>query len=302
MSRCLTRWHASRTFGLLAACATFAAGCPARYGPRPIATPRTPAPLLRLWADMGGGAPPGPESLERLGDPELRAAWIKKTLGAEVHFVGTCSVDTSGAAVDAVDVVGADESARDLPVGHVASPRRLRLRCAPRLGLDGEAAPEVRLVVPDSVRARARNVLGVAHADAEEPDVVRLEGRIDSVREDWSVEMTLVAIDAGGRDVGNRMGSLDPAMIDSTFKENLARIQWCYETRLGWNQGLHGKIVVHFVIEKSGEVSMVSLKSSTMRDAVTERCVEKQFLRVKFPPPRGGGIVTVNYPLRFSTN
>lgn len=96
-------------------------------------------------------------------------------------------------------------------------------------------------------------------------------------------------------------GSLDPAEIDATIKKHLAEIQLCYERELPAKPHLGGKLVVHFVIERTGSVSSASMKSTTMHDDVVERCIGATVMAMRFAIPRGGGTVTVNYPLLFKT-
>ena len=98
------------------------------------------------------------------------------------------------------------------------------------------------------------------------------------------------------------MGSLDPAIIDAVIKRHLAQIQYCYERELGKKPKLHGKLVVNFVIASDGLVTRAGMKSSTMNDANVEGCVADRFRKIRFPKPKGGGIVTVNYPLLFKSS
>ena len=42
------------------------------------------------------------------------------------------------------------------------------------------------------------------------------------------------------------------------------------------------------------------LDKSTLRDPEFIDCMRQSFLSVTFPPPEGGGMVTVEYPIVFS--
>ena len=55
-----------------------------------------------------------------------------------------------------------------------------------------------------------------------------------------------------------------------------------------------------FVINKEGGVSSATTKSSTLKNPIVEQCVNARFLRMKFPKPKGGGIVIVSYPFVFN--
>lgn len=97
------------------------------------------------------------------------------------------------------------------------------------------------------------------------------------------------------------MGSLDPAIIDAVIKRHLAQIKYCYDRELPAKPKLHGKLVVQFVIESDGRVSTAKMHSSSMKDASVESCVADRFKKIRFPQPKGGGIVSVKYPLVFNS-
>jgi len=44
------------------------------------------------------------------------------------------------------------------------------------------------------------------------------------------------------------------------------------------------------------------LNKSTLRDPDVIECLRESFLGVTFPPPKGGGAVTVEYPIVFSNS
>jgi len=81
----------------------------------------------------------------------------------------------------------------------------------------------------------------------------------------------------------------------------------CYGDALATNPKLAGEIVLWFVIvgDKSvgGIVESVDvLNKSTLRDPDVIECLRESFLGVTFPPPKGGGAVTVEYPILFSND
>jgi len=59
--------------------------------------------------------------------------------------------------------------------------------------------------------------------------------------------------------------------------------------------------VVKFVIAKDGSVSSASTKASTLNNPIVEKCINARFMRMRFPSPKGGGIVIVSYPFVFNT-
>jgi len=98
------------------------------------------------------------------------------------------------------------------------------------------------------------------------------------------------------------MGALDKAIIDRYIRRHLARIKWCYEKELNKDPKLFGKIVVNFIISKTGKVSSSKVKRTSMGNKSVESCVARQIKKIRFPQPRGGGIVIVNYPFVFKNS
>ena len=116
-------------------------------------------------------------------------------------------------------------------------------------------------------------------------------------------------IDLGGRGKGRTRivpgrtiikGSLSKAEIARVIRRNLARFKFCYEKQLQKNPNLGGKIAVYFTIAPTGSVARATVRETTMNDATVESCVLKVMRSLKFPKPKGGGIVVVTYPFRFA--
>jgi len=97
------------------------------------------------------------------------------------------------------------------------------------------------------------------------------------------------------------LGALDKSLIDRVIKEHLGKIRYCYHQELNKNPGLSGKLVVRFVIAKDGSVSTANTKVSTLKNPTVEKCVNARFMRMRFPAPKGGGIVIVSYPFEFKS-
>ena len=97
------------------------------------------------------------------------------------------------------------------------------------------------------------------------------------------------------------IGNVDKAVIDRIVKKALPQIRYCYERELGMRPDLAGKITVKFVIAKDGTVSTSTSAHSTLGSPSAEACVHDRFRKLRFPPPRGGGIAMVRYPLVFNS-
>ena len=90
-------------------------------------------------------------------------------------------------------------------------------------------------------------------------------------------------------------------MIQKVVHDAFGRLQACYEEGLGGHPGLQGRVVVRFLIGHDGAVSKVNpdLGSTPMADAGVDRCVVREFFKLRFPEPVGGTI-TVTYPIQFA--
>ena len=91
------------------------------------------------------------------------------------------------------------------------------------------------------------------------------------------------------------MGELDKDVVKRVIKDNLMKLQLCYEQTLLEHPGIEGKVVVSFTIGIEGSVSDVA---ATGIHADVERCVAERFRTFKFPKPSAGK-VEVSYPFSF---
>ena len=89
---------------------------------------------------------------------------------------------------------------------------------------------------------------------------------------------------------------LDKAIIRRYVKRNIDKIRYCYERELLSNPDLRGQVMVHFAIGRTGAVMAASASGVSPKVAA---CVGHAIESIQFPPPRGGGIVQVNYPFNF---
>lgn len=117
-------------------------------------------------------------------------------------------------------------------------------------------------------------------------------------------------IDLGGRGKGRTRivpgrtiikGSLAKAEIARVIRRNLARFKYCYEKQLSSNPNLGGKIAIYFTIAPTGTVPKASVRETTMNDKTVESCTVSVMKSLKFPKPKGGGIVVVTYPFVFAS-
>ncbi|MFO0726782.1 MAG: TonB family protein [Myxococcota bacterium] len=117
-------------------------------------------------------------------------------------------------------------------------------------------------------------------------------------------------IDLGGRGKGETritpgktiiQGSLSKEEIGRVIRRNLARFKYCYEKELNANPNLSGKVAIYFTIDPTGSVAEASVRETSINDENVEQCAVKVMRSLKFPQPKGGGIVVVTYPFVFAS-
>lgn len=92
-------------------------------------------------------------------------------------------------------------------------------------------------------------------------------------------------------------GPLEPSDIQRLIKHQLPQLRACYERELLQQPDRKIAIVVKFMINGEGE--MIRAEASGGPDRMNQ-CIVDVLDGMRFPRPRGGGLVEVTYPLRFS--
>lgn len=91
-------------------------------------------------------------------------------------------------------------------------------------------------------------------------------------------------------------GGLDRDAIDAVVQKNIGQIRFCYEQGLQLDPKLKGRVVASWVIQGTGSVTGTKVKSSSLNSQTVENCILLRLRSWKFPLPRGGVNVKVNYP------
>ncbi|MCP4503841.1 MAG: AgmX/PglI C-terminal domain-containing protein [Deltaproteobacteria bacterium] len=94
-------------------------------------------------------------------------------------------------------------------------------------------------------------------------------------------------------------GGLSREEIQSVIKKRLFEITFCYNKALAKDPRLAGKLVAAFRISPSGFVDKAEVRDVSFGSVQAKQCVESIVYDSKFPPPKGGGDVFVNYPFVF---
>jgi pSer/pThr/pTyr-binding forkhead associated (FHA) protein len=95
------------------------------------------------------------------------------------------------------------------------------------------------------------------------------------------------------------MGGLTADEVGRIIRRHWNEIKYCYEKELSKNPNLAGKVGVYFEIGPVGDVTVAQVKETDLHDNNVEECMLANVRRWKFPNPRGGGVVNVNYPFIF---
>ncbi|MBQ47314.1 MAG: hypothetical protein CMP10_07575 [Zetaproteobacteria bacterium] len=95
-------------------------------------------------------------------------------------------------------------------------------------------------------------------------------------------------------------GGLTQNEVLAVIRANLNQIRHCYEQLLQRSPSSSGKIKVKFRVESNGRVGSAKISASSIRDTLMKSCVTGKIKRWKFPKPRGGKPVNVNYPFVFN--
>ena len=97
-------------------------------------------------------------------------------------------------------------------------------------------------------------------------------------------------------------GGLERSEVEGVIQENLSQIRYCYNKGLRSNPSLQGKVTSAFTIGPDGQVKVSRVMGSTLASSEVEDCIKSRIALWKFPNPRGGAEVAVNYPFLFKAN
>jgi beta-lactamase regulating signal transducer with metallopeptidase domain len=94
-------------------------------------------------------------------------------------------------------------------------------------------------------------------------------------------------------------GSIDLSLVATEVNHRLGSLEACYERRLAVKPALAGTVVIHWVIDATGEVPEACITEDTVRDNEITDCVNKLVQTGRFPAPKGGS-VDVSLPFVFT--
>ncbi len=97
-------------------------------------------------------------------------------------------------------------------------------------------------------------------------------------------------------DAYHRWG-LTGAEIERTLRAHHQVIDQCYASGA---QRKKGKVKLTLAIGADGQVARVGVKKTTLQAPNVEDCLIEAVLDIAFPQPRGGGVVVVDVPFKFT--
>jgi len=126
-----------------------------------------------------------------------------------------------------------------------------------------------------------------------------LGGKVEGIRlaekQSTAVENPIQLKDTEGKTVGRPYESV-AAVVDGLK----GWIRFIYNKALRENPDLKGVVTLEFTITKEGDVTNVSVASTTLKYPPIEDALVKRFKLLKFPASSKSGSVTVVYPITFS--
>lgn len=97
------------------------------------------------------------------------------------------------------------------------------------------------------------------------------------------------------------LGGMDPDTIRRILVDHIPQFRYCYQKELDRaSQKFDGVVRLDFIIGASGNVTRAGIEAaSDSLPTSVKRCVVNVLKGIKFPAPRGGGVVEVNQPFNF---
>ena len=96
-------------------------------------------------------------------------------------------------------------------------------------------------------------------------------------------------------------GFVDPKAVNVIVRSHADEANACYERAIMEHPDLHGRVIIHAVIDPNGRVASVSPTSSISDGARLQSCLVRSFKSWVFPSPAGGVNGNVTYSFSFES-
>jgi len=208
---------------------------------------------------------------------------------------GDLNIDSSFAPVGDLAITGlGDGSGVDVGGSADSDPFDLSNVAGSTVSLDGESGP-IAGGFNASVGADGAAIRGETLISGKDFDELRKK-KVSSSVKSHKLKDKAVKITPSAKFGMSGGGKLDREVVKKYIRKQLAKIRWCYQKAFQKNPNLEGKVTVSFIISPTGSVMSSKVSKSTLRDKELEKCIEQKILTWRFPAPKGGGVVKVNYP------
>lgn len=91
---------------------------------------------------------------------------------------------------------------------------------------------------------------------------------------------------------------IDMGEVESYVRGRSAEVKACYDLALGRNPQVGGSVLWRWTIDANGRVLRTKVSSTTIRDSLFLKCLEKKIKAWVFPRPENGPI-SISFPFRF---
>lgn len=100
------------------------------------------------------------------------------------------------------------------------------------------------------------------------------------------------------------LGAIDPELVRKLLREHTPEFRYCYQKEIiRENPNLTGVFDIVFQISPQGEGRNVKIiAKDSMFSQAGSSCIQRVIAMIKFPKPKGGGIVDIRQPMNFVSN
>ena len=115
-----------------------------------------------------------------------------------------------------------------------------------------------------------------------------------------SLAAALAVVSVTGTSHAGSYGKIDAFVVRQKIKQDLPKINRCYESALRYAPELAGKISVRFAVVRNGDVKGVQVIENTTGSDNVERCVARVVSSIRFPRRRTGKSLRFTFPFVFA--
>jgi outer membrane biosynthesis protein TonB len=115
-----------------------------------------------------------------------------------------------------------------------------------------------------------------------------------------SLLIALAVLGVAGTGHAGSYGKIDAFVVREKIRNDLPKINRCYESELRYEPELAGKVSVRFAVVRTGYVKGVHVVENTTGNDRVERCVARIVSALRFPRRREGKSLRFTLPFIFA--